>query len=62
MRETTEKLGNIEEIFLSCPLGSERLATALPVTIGFIYLYIFMEAVKYYAENNTVKDFVISRN
>ena len=29
MRETTGKWGNFEEIFLSCPLGSERLATAL---------------------------------
>ena len=31
MRETTGKWGNIEEIFLSCPLGSERLATALVI-------------------------------
>ena len=29
MRETMGKWGNIEEIFLSCPLRSERMATAL---------------------------------
>ena len=29
MRETTGKWGKIEEIFLSCPPGNERLATAL---------------------------------
>ena len=29
MREPTGKWGQIEEIFLSCPPGSERLATAL---------------------------------
>ena len=29
MRETTGKWGKIEEMFLSCPPGSERLATVL---------------------------------
>ena len=29
VRERTRKWGKIEEMFLSCPLGSERLATAL---------------------------------
>ena len=29
MKETTGKLGKIEEMFLSCPPGSERLDTAL---------------------------------
>ena len=29
MRETTGKWGKIEEMFLSCPPESERLATAL---------------------------------
>ena len=29
MRETVAKWGKIEEMFLSCPPGSERLATAL---------------------------------
>ena len=32
MRETTGKCGKIQEIFLSCPIGSERLATALGLT------------------------------
>ena len=32
MRENIEKLGQIEEIFLSCPPGNKRLATALIAT------------------------------
>ena len=32
MREATGKCGKIEEIILSCPPGSERLATALSQT------------------------------
>ena len=32
MRETTGKLSKIEEVFLSCPPWSERLAVALNIT------------------------------
>ena len=38
MKETTGKGGKTEEMFLSCPPGSERLATALTrgVTRGML--------------------------
>ena len=48
MRETTRKWGKIEEMFLSCPPGSERLATTALGTNGrqktceiFYVYYIF---------------------
>ena len=34
LRENTGKQGKIEETFLSCPSGSERLATALARSSG----------------------------